>query len=86
MVVTERLDLRPVTADDLDAWAALLADPEVTRLLHFPEPHSREQSADLSGPGSGSAPKRCARTCARRRTGSARRRVPRRSRSRFGKD
>jgi RimJ/RimL family protein N-acetyltransferase len=47
MVVTERLDLQPVTAGDLDAWAALLADPEVTRLLHFPDPHTREQSADL---------------------------------------
>jgi RimJ/RimL family protein N-acetyltransferase len=46
-ILTDRLDLRPVAAGDLDAWAALLADPEATRLLHFPEPHSHEQSADL---------------------------------------
>ncbi len=46
-IETERLDLRPLEAGDLDAWAAFLADPEATRLLHFPEPHSREQSAEL---------------------------------------
>lgn len=32
---------------DLDPWAAFLADPQATRLLHFPEPHSREQSESL---------------------------------------
>jgi RimJ/RimL family protein N-acetyltransferase len=47
VLLTDRLDLRPVAADDLDAWVRLLADPEVTRLLHFPEPHSPERSADL---------------------------------------
>jgi len=39
--------LRPVGLDDLDAWAAFLADPFATRLLHFPDPHTREESAGL---------------------------------------
>jgi RimJ/RimL family protein N-acetyltransferase len=47
MIETERLVLRPVVREDLDAWAAFLADPLATRLLHFPEPHSREQSESL---------------------------------------
>ena len=35
---TERLELRLLSEDDLDAWADFLADAEVTRLLHTPEP------------------------------------------------
>jgi len=35
---TERLDLRLLSEDDIDAWADFLADPEATRLLHSPEP------------------------------------------------
>jgi len=35
---TERLDLRLLSEDDLDAWADFLGDPEATRLLHSPEP------------------------------------------------
>ena len=31
----------------MDAWARLLADPAATRLLHFPDPHSRELSAEV---------------------------------------
>jgi RimJ/RimL family protein N-acetyltransferase len=46
-VETERLRLRPVDEGDLEPWASLLADSRVTRLLHFPDPHPREQSADL---------------------------------------
>jgi [ribosomal protein S5]-alanine N-acetyltransferase len=44
---TDRLHLRPVERGDLDPWAAFLADSEATRLLHFPEPHSREESSAL---------------------------------------
>lgn len=46
-VETERLVLRPVRREDLDAWATFLGDPLATRLLHFPEPHSREQAGSL---------------------------------------
>lgn len=46
-VETERLTLRPVQRGDLDAWAALLADPDAVRLLHFPEPHDLELSERL---------------------------------------
>ena len=46
-IETERLELRPVERGDLEPWAALLADPEVTRLLHFPDPHSRDEAAAL---------------------------------------
>jgi RimJ/RimL family protein N-acetyltransferase len=35
---TERLLLRPLSERDLDAWAAFLADPQATRLLHTPQP------------------------------------------------
>ena len=35
---TERLELRRLSEDDLDAWADFLADAEATRLLHTPEP------------------------------------------------
>ena len=47
MLETDRLHLRPVERGDLDPWAAFLADSEATRLLHFPEPHSREESSAL---------------------------------------
>ncbi len=47
MIETERLNLRPVEKADLEPWATFLADPRATRLLHFPDPHPREQSADL---------------------------------------
>jgi RimJ/RimL family protein N-acetyltransferase len=46
-IETERLRLRPVEHADLEPWAALLADSSATRLLHFPDPHSREHSAGL---------------------------------------
>ena len=35
---TERLDLRLLSEDDLDAWSEFLGDAEATRLLHTPEP------------------------------------------------
>ena len=35
---TERLDLRPLSEDDIDAWSDFLGDQEATRLLHTPEP------------------------------------------------
>jgi len=35
---TARLDLRPLSADDIDAWSDVLGDQEATRLLHTPEP------------------------------------------------
>lgn len=35
---TERLELRLLSEDHLDAWADFLADAEATRLLHTPEP------------------------------------------------
>lgn len=35
---TDRLQLRLLSEDDLDAWADFLGDPEATRLLHTPEP------------------------------------------------
>jgi RimJ/RimL family protein N-acetyltransferase len=47
MLETARLFLSPVEAADLDPWAAFLADPQATRLLHFPDPHSREESEGL---------------------------------------
>ena len=39
---TPRLGLPPVNDGDLEAWANLLANPRATRLLHVPEPHTRE--------------------------------------------
>jgi RimJ/RimL family protein N-acetyltransferase len=39
--------LRPLARRDLDPWAEFLADPLATRLLHFPEPHSRDLSERL---------------------------------------
>jgi RimJ/RimL family protein N-acetyltransferase len=47
LLETQRLQLRPVEQADLDAWAAFLADAHATRFLHFPEPHSREESKGL---------------------------------------
>ena len=35
---TERLDLRLLSEDDIEAWADFLGDPEATRLLHTPDP------------------------------------------------
>jgi len=35
---TERLDLRLLSEEDLDAWADFIGDPEATRLLHSPNP------------------------------------------------
>jgi RimJ/RimL family protein N-acetyltransferase len=37
-VETERLELRLLSEDDLEAWTDFLGDPEATRLLHTPEP------------------------------------------------
>jgi RimJ/RimL family protein N-acetyltransferase len=37
-VETERLELRLLSEDDLDAWADFLGDAEATRLLHTPDP------------------------------------------------
>lgn len=42
-----RLTRRPISLDDLDPYAELLADPECTRYLLVPEPHSRELSQSL---------------------------------------
>ncbi|MEJ7569996.1 MAG: hypothetical protein WKF41_17240 [Gaiellaceae bacterium] len=47
MLQTERLSLRPVEQDDLDAWAAFLGDRDAIKLVHFPEPHDRQFSAQL---------------------------------------
>ena len=37
-IETQRLLLRPLSEDDLEAWADFLGDPEATRLLHTPDP------------------------------------------------
>lgn len=42
----ERLTYRSMTLDDLDAWAEFCGDPECTRYLLFPEPKTREESAE----------------------------------------
>jgi RimJ/RimL family protein N-acetyltransferase len=42
-----RLSYRPISLDDLDSYAEFLADPECTRYLLVPEPHSRELSRSL---------------------------------------
>lgn len=42
MLTTDRLILRPFTSGDLDAYAAMNADPEVMRF--YPFTYSREQS------------------------------------------
>jgi RimJ/RimL family protein N-acetyltransferase len=43
----ERLSYRPISLDDLEPYAEFLADPECTRYLLVPEPHSHEQSQSL---------------------------------------
>jgi RimJ/RimL family protein N-acetyltransferase len=43
----ERLSYRPISLDDIDPYAEFLADPECTRYLLVPEPHSRELSQGL---------------------------------------
>jgi RimJ/RimL family protein N-acetyltransferase len=43
----ERLTYRPISLDDLEPYAEFLADPECTRYLLVPEPHSRELSRSL---------------------------------------
>jgi RimJ/RimL family protein N-acetyltransferase len=40
---TERLLLRPPTLDDLDGFAAIFADAEVTRWLGMPRPRTRQE-------------------------------------------
>jgi RimJ/RimL family protein N-acetyltransferase len=40
MIETERLTLRPLSRDDLPAFAAFLADPEATAGLHTPDPQT----------------------------------------------
>ena len=47
VIETDRLLLRPVELDDLDACATFLADQVATRLLHFPDPHAREEAEEL---------------------------------------
>jgi RimJ/RimL family protein N-acetyltransferase len=46
-VDTERLTLRPIERNDIDAWAEFLADQDAVRLVHFPEPHDRELAERL---------------------------------------
>jgi RimJ/RimL family protein N-acetyltransferase len=43
----ERLTYRPISLDDFEAYAEFLADPDCTRYLLVPEPHSRELSRGL---------------------------------------
>jgi RimJ/RimL family protein N-acetyltransferase len=43
----ERLSYRPILLDDFEPYAEFLGDPECTRYLLFPEPHSRELSRTL---------------------------------------
>jgi ribosomal-protein-alanine N-acetyltransferase len=42
---TERLVLRPIESEDLDAYAGMYADPEVVRYLGDPRTASREETA-----------------------------------------
>lgn len=42
-----RLGYRPVAEDDLDLFAAFLADAEATRYLIVPRPHTRAEAAAL---------------------------------------
>ena len=44
---SERLSYRPVRHGDLDLFADLLADEEVTRYLIVPRPHTRAEAAAL---------------------------------------
>jgi RimJ/RimL family protein N-acetyltransferase len=43
----EGLSYRAISLDDLEPYAEFLADPECTRYLLVPEPHTREQSRSL---------------------------------------
>src|SRR5262249_31445154 len=43
-LTTARLELRPITADDLDDLAALYADPDVMRFIGSGLPRSREEA------------------------------------------
>ncbi len=45
VLMTPRLELRPVAASDLDALAELYADPEVMRYIGNGLPRSREETA-----------------------------------------
>jgi Acetyltransferase (GNAT) domain len=42
-----RLSYRPISLDDFESYAEFLADPECTRYLLVPEPHSREVARSL---------------------------------------
>jgi [ribosomal protein S5]-alanine N-acetyltransferase len=42
-----RLSYRPISLDDLEPYAAFLADPDCTRYLLVPEPHTRQLSRSL---------------------------------------
>jgi RimJ/RimL family protein N-acetyltransferase len=42
-----RLSYRPISLDDFKSYAEFLADPDCTRYLLVPEPHSRELSRSL---------------------------------------
>jgi RimJ/RimL family protein N-acetyltransferase len=42
-----RLSYRPISLDDFEPYAEFLADPECTRYLLFPEPHSPELARAL---------------------------------------
>ena len=46
----ERLSYRPISLADFQPYAAFLADPECTRYLLFPEPHSPELARALLEP------------------------------------
>ena len=43
VLVTERLRLRSFRSEDIDAWAAMMADPDVARYI-APAPMTREES------------------------------------------
>jgi RimJ/RimL family protein N-acetyltransferase len=43
----ERLSYRPISLDDFEPYAEFLADPECTRYLLVPEPHSRDLTRGL---------------------------------------
>ena len=42
-----RLSRRPIALEDFEPYAEFLADPDCTKYLLFPEPHSRELSQSL---------------------------------------
>src|SRR4029453_9686792 len=76
---TERLELRLLSEDDLEAWTDFLGDPEATRLLHTPAPGPDPQRARARRPapggGGGGGPDRDvrARRARERRDGRLRR-------------